>query len=70
MAYKLVFKTDRGDFEFVVPSLKEEDLQNYITLKGSNKKTFLISRAEKRGRMFWGIMKQTDFDIIKIKGEK
>ena len=54
MAYKLVFKTDRGDFEFVVPSLKEEDLQNYITLKGSNKKTFLISRAEKRGRMFWG----------------
>lgn len=54
MAYKLVFKTDRGEFEFVVPSLKEEDLQNYITLKGGNKKKFLISRQRKEVGCFGG----------------
>jgi hypothetical protein len=70
MAYKLVFDFDGKKFEFITPSLKDDDLQKAVTLKGSNCKAFLISRAEKKGRMFWGIMKQTDFDIIKIKGEK
>lgn len=67
MAYKLVFKTDRGDFEFVVPSLKEEDLQNYITLKGANKKKFLISRAEMQGIMFYGLNKRLYFEIKRCK---
>lgn len=68
MAYRLVFDFDGRKFEFTTPSLKEEDLQNAVKLKGSNKKAFIISKAEKKGRMFWGVMKQTDFDIIKIKG--
>lgn len=67
--YKLVFDFNGRKFEFITPSLKDEDLQKAVTLKGSNYKAFLISRAEKKGRMFWGIMKQTDFDIIKIKEE-
>lgn len=70
MAYKLVFEINGKRFEFVTPSLKDSDLQKSITLRGSNTKSFIISKAEKKGRMFWGIMKQTDFDIVKIKGEK
>lgn len=69
MAYKLVFNIKGQEFVFVTPSLKDDDLQKAITVKGSNYKKFLISRAEKKGRMFWGLGKQTDFYIIKIKGE-
>lgn len=70
MAYKLVFNIKGQEFVFVSSSLKDDDLQKAITVKGSNGKKFLISRAEKKGRMFWGLGRQTDFDIIKIKGEK
>ena len=68
--YKLVFNIKGREFVFTSPSLKDDDLQKAITIKGSNSKAFLISRAEGKGRMFWGLGKQTDFDIVKIKGEK
>lgn len=63
MAYKLVFKTDRGDFEFVVPSLKEEDLQKAVKLKDGKKKRFMVGKEEGLGIMFYGIDKRIMFSI-------
>jgi hypothetical protein len=67
MAYKLVFQTGKGEKVFYSKSLKQEALQKAIILKNDAPKYFLISLAEKKGRMFYGLMRQMDFDIIKLK---
>lgn len=68
MAYKLVFKTDRGDFEFVVPSLKE--LEENIILKGNKPKYVMWFKGQRKGRIYYGYTRQLDFEIKKVLTKK
>ena len=67
MAYKLVFDFDGRKFEFVTPSLKEDDLQKAVKLKDDGLKRFMVSKDDGLGYMFYGLNKRVMFSIKEIK---
>ena len=63
MAYKLVFDFNGRKFEFITPSLKEEDLQKAVKLKRDGLKKFMVSKEDGLGYMFYGLNKRAMFSI-------
>ena len=63
MAYKLVFDFDGRKFEFITPSLKDEDLQKAVKLKRDGLKEFMVSKEDGLGIMFYGLNKRVMFSI-------
>lgn len=63
MAYKLVFDLNGRKFEFITPSLKEEDLQKAVKLKRDGLKKFMVSKEDGLGIMFYGLNKRIMFSI-------
>lgn len=66
MAYKLVFDFNGRKFEFITPSLKEEDLQKAVKLKRDGLKKFMVSKEDGLGIMFYGLNKRVMFSIKEI----
>lgn len=70
MAYKLIFDFNGRKFEFITPSLKEEDLQKAVKLKDGKKKRFMVGKEEGLGIMFYGIDKRIMFAIKEEKEDE
>lgn len=66
MAYKLVFDFDGRKFEFITPSLKDDDLQQAVKLKRNGLKKFMVSKEDGLGIMFYGLNKRVMFSIKEI----